>query len=153
MIDAVKKIETERRYLEREILSFSKRLGNLWKLERTLSRIAALPASEDVETAQLYNERIDLNLKEPASFLPRQIVREFGVKLTKRASYTNLDLVVEGEIDGILLVIGRYKPETCTVTYEDVEMPAQTVRKAKITCTPSEITPETPETETTEETV
>ena len=142
MIDAVKEIESERRYLEQEILSYSKQLGNLWKLESILTRIALLPASEDGETVMLYNERIDLNLKEPASVLLRQIVREFGVTLTKRASYTNLDLVVEGEIDGIKIAIGRYKPETCTVTYEDMEMPAQTVKMAKITCVP----PETEET-------
>ena len=145
MIDAVKEIASTRSYLESEIISYSKQLGNLWKLENILSRIAALSASEDVAEVGLYNERIDLSLEVPTSVLPRQIVREFGVKLTKRASYTNLDLVVEGTIDGVLVTIGHYKPETCTVTYEEVEMPAQTVTRAKITCTPSEITPETEE--------
>ena len=145
MIDAVKEIASTRSYLESEIISYSKQLGNLWKLENILSRIAALSASEDVAEVGLYNERIELSLEVPTSVLPRQIVREFGVTLTKRASYTNLDLVVEGTIDGVLVTIGHYKPETCTVTYEEVEMPAQTVTRAKITCTPSEITPETEE--------
>ena len=152
-LDVAAEISNERRYLLKKIEEYSERLGRLPKIEDILTRLAALPAMEDVAGLFLGVNKIDLTLQQPESFLPRQIVQEFGIGLKKSAAWDKQSLTCEGEIEGITLLISRYKPATCRIVEEKQEVDiskqvrveedgrvisTQTVRK--IVCEPEETT-------------
>ena len=115
-------IEVTRRYLLREIEGYSERLAQLPRIRAILTRLAELPAMEDVGSLFIGVKKIDLTLQQPESFLPRQIVREFGIELKKSAAWDKQSLTCEGEVDGITLLISRYKPATCQIVEEQVEV-------------------------------
>ena len=152
-LDVAAQIETERKYLLREIETYAERLARLPKVEDILTRLAELPAMEDVAGLFIGVDKIDLTLQQPESFLPRQIVREFGIGLKKSAAWDKQSLTCEGEVDSITLLISRYKPATCRSVEEKQEVDiskqvrveadgriisTQMVRK--IVCEPEEIT-------------
>ena len=152
-LDVTAQIKAERNYLLNEIGNCTDRLARLPKVEDILTRLAALPAMEDVAGLFIGVDKIDLTLQQPESFLPRQIVREFGIGLKKSAAWDKQSLTCEGEVDGITLLISRYKPATCRIVEEEQEVDIsrqvrveedgrvisfQTVRK--IVCEPEETT-------------
>lgn len=154
-LDVTAEIATERRYLQREILAYTDRLDALPKIEGILARLAELPAMQDVAGLFLGVNKIDLTLQQPESFLPRQIVREFGVGLKKSAAWDKQSLTCEGEIEGITLLISRYKPASCRIVEEQTEVDIarqvkvmedgrvlSTKTTRRIVCEPEEVTSE-----------
>ena len=121
-LDVASEIAAKRTYLLREIEACSDRLGRLPKVEAILSRLAELPAMEDVAGLFIGVDKIDLTLAQPESFLPRQIVREFGIGLKKSVAWDKRSLTCEGEVDGITLFISHYKPATCRIVEEKQEV-------------------------------
>lgn len=117
------------------------------RLNDILSRIDALPSSDDVQSVGIlcsYSDETDaevyIYLKEDRGNSPfvRDLARLFHLTLEKGQEYHGRSLQAEATHERVHLTVRGYVPPTCKIVEEEVEVPAHRKTKRKIVCVEEE---------------
>lgn len=108
-----------------------------------LDRVSRLESSADVSSLLVNWSGSDsadtevylyLDPERCDSRLVRELAREFHLTLSKEKNYTREALNAEAIVDRIRLVVSGYKPETCRIVEETVDVPASVKTVRRIIC-------------------
>jgi len=146
MIEADMVLAKEKDYLLDMKHGAEKRLAGLPKVKHLLNQLLALASAEHILWADIgwnYSKKIpDLTLgladTQKDSPLPREIVKAFGVRLDKDQAHDRESLICSGEVEGVEIRVTNYRPETCRIVEEEVEVPATRIIQRKIVCGPED---------------
>ena len=117
------------------------------RLNDILSRIDALPSSDDVQSVRVlysYSDEVDaevfIRLKEDRGNSPfvRDLARLFHLTLEKGQEYHGRSLQAKATHERVHLTVRGYVPSTCEIVEEEVEVPAHRETKRKIVCVEEE---------------
>lgn len=146
MIEVDMVLAKEKDYLADMKHQAEKRLAGLPKVKHLLNQIVSLESAEHIAWARVdwnFSKKIPeltvgLADEKKDSPLPREIVKAFGMKFDKTEGYNHESLICAGEVEGVEIRVTNYKPETCRIIEEEVEVPACRVIQRKIVCGPED---------------